>query len=58
MSKTSSAVKRKYNNKAYDSIQVMLPKGSKDIIKARAAELGLSMAAYIKGLVDKDINDK
>ena len=58
MSKTSSAVKRKYNNKAYDSIQVMLPKGSKDIIKARAAELRTSMAGYIKMLVDKDINGK
>ena len=55
MGKTSSEVKRRYNKKAYDSIQVMLPKGYKDIIKKRAAELGVSMAAHIKELVDKDI---
>ena len=36
MSKTSSAVKDRYNAKAYDEIKVRVPKGQKDIIKAHA----------------------
>lgn len=48
MSKTSSAAKRKYNNKAYDQIQVFIPKGEKDIIKAHAEQCGESVNAFIK----------
>lgn len=36
MSKTSSAVKNKYNDKAYDRINLTVPKGYKDKIKAHA----------------------
>ena len=36
MSKTSSAVKDRYNAKAYDEIKVRVPKGQKDNIKAHA----------------------
>ena len=36
MSKTSSAVKDRYNAKAYDEIKVRVPKGQKDSIKAHA----------------------
>ena len=36
MGKTSSAVKDRYNAKAYDEIKVRVPKGQKDSIKAHA----------------------
>ena len=36
MSKTSSAVKNRYNDKAYDRINLTVPKGEKDKIKAHA----------------------
>lgn len=36
MSKTSSAVKDRYNAKTYDEIKVRVPKGQKDNIKAHA----------------------
>lgn len=34
--KTSNESKAKYNAKAYDRINIAVPKGQKDIIKARA----------------------
>ena len=40
--------KRQYARDTYDNITVFVPKGEKEIIKARAASLGLSMNEYIK----------
>lgn len=36
MGKTSAAVKNRYNDKAYDRINLTVPKGSKEQIKAHA----------------------
>lgn len=36
MAKTSAAVKNRYNDKAYDRITVIVPKGAKDGLKAHA----------------------
>jgi len=47
MGKTSSTVKNRYNAKAYDRIEVVVPKGQKDIIKAHAAAMGESVNAFI-----------
>lgn len=44
---TSSEVRTRYNAKAYDQVAVRLPKGQRDIIKAKADEAGQSMAEYI-----------
>lgn len=58
MGKTSSEVKRRYNNKAYDQIQVLVRKGEKDIIKAHAEKCGESVNAFInraiKTMMDAD----
>lgn len=40
MSKTSSAVKDRYNRKTYDQILFRLPKGGKDWIKESASQKG------------------
>jgi hypothetical protein len=48
MSKTSSAVKNKYNSKAYDRIALTVPKGQKDIINAHASKRNETMNAFIK----------
>lgn len=45
--KTSSAVKDRYNAKAYDEIKLRVPKGQKDIIKAHADSMGESVNAFI-----------
>lgn len=55
MGKTSTASKNKYNAKAYDRINLIVPKGDKETIKARAEELGLSLNAYINKLIRDDM---
>ena len=47
MGKTSSAVKDRYNAKAYDEIKVRVPKGEKDVIQDHAARMGESVNAFI-----------
>lgn len=44
---TSSAVKTRYAAKVYDKVSFNVPKGQRDIIKAKADEAGQSMAEYI-----------
>ncbi len=39
----------------YDRIQLVVPKGQRDVIKDRAAALGVSVNAYILGLVSADL---
>ena len=46
-SKTSSAVKNKYNSKVYDRIEIVVPKGQKEVIKLSATENGESVNNYI-----------
>ena len=43
MGKTSSAVKDRYNAKAYDSLTVRVPKGMKDRLKEKCESKGISM---------------
>ncbi len=47
MSKTTSAVKDRYNRKAYDSILLRMPKGQKDIIQVHAQKQEESTNAFI-----------
>ena len=39
----------------YDRIQLVVPKGQREVIKDRAAALGVSVNAYILGLVAADL---
>ena len=55
MGKTSSAVKNRYNDKAYDRIALVVPKGQKDIIKAYAESNGKSLNGYINELIEADM---
>lgn len=48
MGKTSAAVKNRYNEKAYDRINLTVPKGEKDIIKAHAESKGESVNSFIQ----------
>lgn len=50
--KTSSAVKDRYNKKAYDVIMVRVPKGMGEAFKHKCAELGVSQAQIIKQAVE------
>lgn len=44
-----------YNARAYDRINLIVPKGDKETIKARADELGESINGYINKLIADDL---
>ena len=54
MSKTSSAVKNRYNAKAYDRITIVVKKGEKEVIKAHAEKHdGGSVNAFIQRAISE-----
>lgn len=55
MGKTSTASKRKYNEKTYERIALVVPKGSKEIIKAAAEQ---TTGGSINGYVNQAINER
>lgn len=55
MGKTSSESKNKYNKKAYDRINVMLPKGKKEVFVKIAQSKGLSLNGYINMLLNENL---
>ena len=56
MGKTSTASKQKYNKKAYERVVLTVKKGDKEKIIKKASELGKSVNAYIKDLINADTN--
>ena len=53
MGKTSSAVKNKYNAKAYDRINLTMPKGKKEVIQNHAEERAESTNAFINRAINE-----
>lgn len=53
--KTSSASRNKYNAKAYDRINLTVPKGEKDKIRAHAESRGESVNAFIARAISEAI---
>ncbi len=49
--------KAEYTKTHYDIIKAELPKGYKDKLKKLASENGMSMAAYIRCLIDEKYID-
>ena len=59
MARTSAKVKNRYNDKAYDRINLTVPKGQKDIIKAHAESQGESVNGFIQRAINTTMkNDK
>lgn len=59
MGKTSSTVKNRYNEKAYDRINLTVPKGDKEIIKNHAESQGESTNGFIQRAIKETMeNDK
>jgi len=44
---TSAEVKNRYNAKVYDRLNIIVPKGDRDIIKAAAESAGESLNAFV-----------
>lgn len=53
--KTSAKSKNDWIAKAYDRINLTLPKGQKDIIKAHAEGRGESVNAFINRAIDNQL---
>jgi predicted HicB family RNase H-like nuclease len=55
MGKTSAAVKNRYNDKAYDRINLTVPKGQKARIQEHAAGQGESVNGFIQRAINEAI---
>lgn len=53
MGKTSSAVKDRYNAKAYDEIKIRVPKGQKEQIQSHAEAHGESTNGFINRAISE-----
>lgn len=53
VSKANQRAVNKYMKNNYDRINVTMPKGKKDVIKAAAEERGESVNAYINAAIDE-----
>lgn len=47
MAKASSEVKRRYNTKAYDQVNIAIPKGRREDIQKWAKENGVSVNGFV-----------
>ena len=56
MGKTSSTVKNRYNQKTYDRVEIVIPKGRKADITAHAQGKGLSVNGLVGELLRADLN--
>lgn len=55
VSKAQQACVNRYIDKAYDRINLTVPKGCKDKIKAHAGSMGESVNSYINRLIQEDM---
>lgn len=55
MSKAQTAASKRYILKAYDRIEITVPKGNREIIAQAAAAAGMSVNAFIKEAIDAQI---
>lgn len=56
MGKTSSKVKNRYNEKVYDRITLVVPKGKKEELQVYAASQGESLNAFINRAIAETIS--
>ena len=55
MGKSSSTAKNKYNAKAYDRINLVVPKGKKDLIKEHSITMGESVNSFINRAINEQM---
>lgn len=53
--KTSSAVKQKYNQKAYDRLAITIPKGRKETVEEYTEQKGVSVNGLVNRLLRETI---
>ena len=55
MGKASTKAQNKYISKAYDRINLTMPKGKKDTVQTHAAQRGESVNSFINRAIDEAI---
>ena len=55
MGKASTKAQNKYIAKAYDRVNLTMPKGKKDAVQAHATQHGESVNAFINRAIDEAI---
>lgn len=55
MSKTSSAVKNRYAQKAYDRLHIIIPKGMKDKVNEYAKDNNTTINTMVNELLRKEV---
>lgn len=58
MGTSATRAKQKYRDKAYDRIEIFVPKGQKEILKETAAKKGLSLSAWINRIIKEELQEK
>ncbi len=58
MGTPATKAKNKYNCKAYDRLNVNVPKGDRDVIQAAAAALGISLNQFVTRLIYRELGKK
>ena len=58
MGKAATRAKNKYNRNHYDRINIIVPIGDRDVIRAVAEMNGMSMNEYICRLIYRSISAK
>lgn len=56
MATPSTMAKRKYNEKAYDRINMVVPKGRKDELQKIASQMGLSLNSLLNIAVNEFVD--
>ena len=51
--KTSAMVKNRYNEKTYDFLKIVVPKGDKQIIQEAAKAEDKSLSTYVREAIDE-----
>ena len=54
--KKQTAWTRAYNEKAYERLEITIPKGQKDAVKAHAKAKGESVNGFVNRLIRTDMN--
>ena len=58
MGTAATKAKNKYNSKAYDRLNVNVPKGDREIIQAAADKLGMSLNCFVTRLIYRELGKK
>ena len=58
MGKPATRAKNKYNDKAYDRLNINVPKGDRELIKAVADSMGMSLNTFVTRLIYRELGKK